>query len=346
MNAKRFFLAALALTLVLLLCPAVTLAALDPFFIVRGLDQGERAYFSNQRYEMAGLIRNQDYSAVVMGTSLVANYRASWFTEGLGKPTLKITFPSGWPGEFDKALRLAWETHPELDTVYFGMDLNMLVRPPAEQDVDLPDYLYNTLPFDDVAYFLNKESYIQAVRSALKSRQGAGSTLDDAYTWDGVAEFSRAHSMAGYYRWEYYEETEEPGEWIANADENLAVFLAWIEEHPETRFHIWCAPYSILYWDYLTHDGRVEAYLAALEHAWGILSGYENVSLYSFLDREDIITDLDNYTDYIHCSGAVTRLEAESMMAGLDPVTAENYRDKISRLRELVTTYDYDGLFV
>ena len=345
MDAKRFFLSALVLTLAILLCLGGALAALDPFFQVRGLDGDESAFFSNQRYEMAGLIRNQDYSAVVMGTSLVANYRASWFTEGLGKPTLKITFPSGWPKEFDKAIRLAWATHRSLDTVYFGMDLNVLVRSPDEQDVDLPDYLYNTFLFDDVEYFLNKETYIQAARSALKNLQGEGSTLDNAYIWDGAAEFSRAHSMKVYYRWERYEEPEDPEEWVANADENLAVFLAWIEEHPETEFNIWCAPYSILYWDYLTHDGRVNAYLTALEHAWSILSRYENVTLYSFLGREDIITDLDNYTDYIHCSGAVTKLEAESMMAGLDPVTAENYRDKVSQLREFVTHYDYDALF-
>ncbi len=89
----------------------------------------------------------------------------------------------------------------------------------------------------------------------------------------------------------------------------------------------------------------MDAYLTALEHAWGILSQYENVHLYSFLAREDIITNLDNYTDYIHCSGAVTKLQAESMMAGLDPVTADNYREKAAQLREFVTSYDYDALF-
>ncbi len=345
MSAKRFFLSALALTLAVLLCLGCALAALDPFFVVRGLDEGDTAFFSNQRYEMAGLVRNQDYSAVVMGTSLVANYRSSWFTEGLGKPTLKITFPSGWPEEFDKALRLAWDTHPELDTVYFGMDLNVLVRSPDEQDVDLPEYLYNTNPLDDVEYFFNKETYIQAAKSAMKNRSGQGATLDNAYIWDGTAEFSKAHSMQVYYRWETYSDPEPAEPWIANADKNLAVFLRWIEEHPETEFNIWCAPYSILYWDWLTHAGRVDAYLTALEHAWGILSQYENVHLYSFLGREDIITNLDNYTDYIHCSGAVTKLEAESMMAGLDPVTADNYRERVAQLREFVTNYDYDALF-
>ncbi len=151
--------------------------------------------------------------------------------------------------------------------------------------------------------------------------------------------------MRVYYREPAYADPVPAEPWVANADANLAVFTAWIEEHPETEFNIWCAPYSILYWDWLTHAGRVNAYLVALEHAWGILSRYENVHLYSFLDREDIVTNLDNYTDYIHCSGAVTKLEAESMMAGLDPVTKDNYRDKIFALRRFVTGYDYDALF-
>ena len=345
MNGKRFFLSAVALTLAVLLCLGGALAALDPFFVVRALEEDEHAFFSNQRYEMAGLVRNQDYSAVVMGTSLVANYRASWFTQGLGKPTLKITFPSGWPEEFDTALRLAFDTHPELDTVYFGMDLNVLVRSPEEQDVDLPEYLYNTNPLDDVEYFLNKETYIQAAKAALKKRSGEGCTLDEAYIWDGTAEFSKEHSMQVYYRWEEYSPEEDPGPWVENADKHLAVFTAWIEEHPETEFNIWCAPYSILYWDWLSHAGRVNAYLTALEHAWDILSRYDNVRLYSFLDREDIITNLDNYTDYIHCSGTVTRLEAESMMAGLAPVTQDNYKEKVAALRQFVTSYDYDALF-
>lgn len=345
MKAKAFFLYALALTVGGLLALTLALAAMDPFFMMRELDGEKPALFVNQRYEMAGLIRNQDYEAVVMGTSLVANYRASWFTQGLQKPTLKITFPGGWPQEFDQALRFAWETHPDLDTVYFGMDLNLLVRSPDEQDVYLPDYLYNTDPLDDVAYFLNKETYIQAARSLVRGARGETVPLDNAYIWDGTVEFSKEHSMQVYYRLDTYSDPEPAEPWIANADANLAVFLAWIEEHPETEFNIWCTPYSILYWDFLAHIGRVDAYLAALEHAWGVLSQYENVHLYSFLDREDIITNLDNYTDYIHCSGAVTRLQAESMMAGLDPVTADNYRDKVAQLREYVTNYDYDALF-
>lgn len=345
MNAKRFFLAAVVLALTVLLCLGGALAIVDPFFVVRNLEDGQLAFFSNQRYEQAGLIRNQDYSCLLMGTSLVSNCRASWFTQILGKPTLKVTFPSGWPTEFDRALRLAYETHPSLDTVYFGMDLLILVRDPREQDVDLPGYLYNTNPLDDVAYFLNKESYIQAVKAVWKARSGEACVLDDAYVWDSKEEFSKSAALRFYQRPERCAAQEPARPWVDIADENLAVFLSWIEGHPETRFNFWCAPYSVLCWDTIIRTGRLDVCLAALEHAWDVLSRYENVTLYSLLDWEEAVTNLDYYTDSIHSSGLVCLVGAERMMAGLDPVTRENYRDRIARLREFVTGYDYDALF-
>ena len=74
MKAKTFVWAVLAAVLGVLGALALVLALTDPFFVVRGLDEEDTALFSNQRYEMAGLIRNQDYSAVVMGTSLAVSY--------------------------------------------------------------------------------------------------------------------------------------------------------------------------------------------------------------------------------------------------------------------------------
>ena len=223
MKAKTFVWAVLAAVLGVLGALALVLALTDPFFVVRGLDEEDTALFSNQRYEMAGLIRNQDYSAVVMGTSLVANYRASWFTEGLGKETLKITFPDGWLSEFDTALHLAYQTHPELDTVFFGLDLNILIRPDSQRDVELPMYLYNTNPFDDVQYFLNKETYIQVAKLLVNRLNGGTTTLDNAYVWDGSHEFSREHSLEVYYRLPDVSPPEPEDTYLAAAKENLAV---------------------------------------------------------------------------------------------------------------------------
>lgn len=133
--------------------------------------------------------------------------------------------------------------------------------------------------------------------------------------------------------------------YLAAAQENLAVVTGWAQAHPDTQFHVWFAPYSILYWDNVHRQGRTDAYLAALELAWRELTGYDNITVHSFMAREDIVTDLDNYTDYIHCSGAVTHLEAQAMMAGEELVTRENYAQRLDELRQFVVNYDYDGLF-
>lgn len=206
-------------------------------------------------------------------------------------------------------------------------------------------YLYNTNPFDDVQYFLNKETYIQVAKLLVNRLNGGTTTLDNAYVWDGSHEFSREHSLEVYYRLPDVSPPEPEDTYLAAAKENLAVVTGWAKAHPDTQFHVWFAPYSILYWDNVNRLGRTDAYLAALELAWQELTQYDNITVHSFLAREDIVADLDNYTDYIHCSGAVTHLEAQTMMAGGEQVTQENYVQRLDELRQFVVNYDYDALF-
>jgi len=349
-KSKTFCLTVLGLVLAALIGTASVIAAvpeLDPFFVAHGLSEEDTALFSNHRYEMPGLIRNQDYSAVLIGTSLVANHRASWYTEGLGKKTLKIAFPDGWPTEFDTALDLAWATHPQLETVYFGLDLHIMIRPDSQRDVELPDYLYNTDPLANAAYYWNKETYIEAAMSMIQRVQGRLQHLDDAYRWegDGFHVFSREQCLQSYERPAERKAPAPEDEFLPAVRENLAVVTSWLEEHPDVDFTIWFAPYSILFWDYWTREGKAEAFLSALQVAFETLTQYENVSLYCFLGREDIVTDLDNFTDLFHCSGDISRLEAEEMMAGRDPVTAENCSQRLEALRTFLAGYDYDAIF-
>ncbi len=345
MDPKRFFAAALALTLLLLAAAAGFVVWTDPLLTVGKLEEGETALFMNERYEMAGLIRNQDYSALVMGTSLVANYRASWFTEGLGQETLKITFPDGWIAEFDTALDLALRTHPEVDTVFFCLDPNILVRPDSERRVELPAYLYNDDPLDDVELYLSADALALAVKTLRERQWGWATGLDDAYVWDGTCVFSKETVLEGYTRPEPSGTALPEDAYLAAAEENLDVICGWIERHPGIRFHIWFPPYSVLYWDKMTREGTADAILNAVEHAAGRLVGYENASVYIFLALYDTITDLDNYTDHVHCSGTVNRWVAWTMMGDYWRLSEDRYRISVDELRRFVHSYDYDAIF-
>ena len=344
MKAKGFFITVLA---GVLLCFGVLTALLsveDPFFVLGGVEEGETALFDDQRYQMAGLIRHQDYSAVVMGTSLVANYRASWFTEGLGQETLKITFPDGWISEFDTALDLAFRTHPQLDQVFFCLDPNILVRPDSQRTVELPRYLYNSNPLDDVEYLLNAETYQLALRTRLLRQQAKTVPLDDAYLWEGSHGFSKGWALVSYPRPEVSQTQLPEDGYLAAANENLDTICGWIEAHPDVQFHIWFPPYSILYWDKTTREGTADAILTAVEHAALRLMGYDNVSVHSFLYSQKIC-DLDNYADHIHCSAEVTHWVAQCLMTGERRLTMENYLLDLEGLREFVHGYDYEAIF-
>lgn len=344
MKARGYFVTALAGTVACLLMLCALVIAKDPFFVFHSVGEDETALFQNQRYEMGGLIRNQHYSAVVMGTSLAANYHASWFTEGLGEKTLKITFPDGWIREFDRALRLAYRTGHELNAVCFSLDPNILVRPDSKRTVELPEYLYDGNRLNDVEYLLNIDTYRLIGRSMLESA-AKPRTLDEAYIWDGEYAFSREWAIAGYSRPDISDTVLPDDTYLQAANENLEIICGWIEAHPETDFKIWFPPYSILYWDKSTRNGSVGALLTAVENAGKRLVAYENVTLYNFLTDYEIILDLNNYTDHIHCSGKVTHYVADAVMADTVGISAETLEKELAELREFVVNYDYTSIF-
>ena len=341
-KAKTFFIAALSCTLALLLGTAAAVAWIDPMLTVGGLKEGETALFVNERYEMAGLLRSQEYSNLVMGTSLVANYRASWFEEGLGEKTLKVTFPDGRLSEFDTALELAVRTHGPMHNVFFCLDPNVLVR--ERQDSELPEYLYNDNPVDDLQFYLNAESLALAAKSVLLG-DSAKVPLDEAYVWDRDSVFSVGNALAGYPRPEPTGVTLPGDAYLPAAERNMDVVCGWAEKYPETQFAIWFPPYSVLYWDQMDRLGKTEAILNALEYAADRLLDYGNVRIHSFLNAQGIITDLGQYTDHIHCSGEVTAYETRCMLDGTWQMWKDIVHGQIGELRDFVTNYDYDGVY-
>ncbi|MCI8593919.1 MAG: hypothetical protein HFF09_01515 [Oscillospiraceae bacterium] len=342
MSEKTFGRLVIGGVLVILAALAAMVAVVDPFFQFHA--PGSAETYENERYENAGMIQNLDYDTIVMGTSLACNYRASWFDELTGGKTIKIGFRGGNPVEFDQALRLAFDTHPDIKQVFFGMDLNILLFYGGAASSSLPDYLYNSTPLDDAAYFLNKDVYLRCAKTLLRRSRGGGVPLDDAYIWDGAYTFSRETALSNY-------ERPDPADPLAEdyffygVDHNLVLFEGWLTEHPNTQFTFFLSPYSVLYWDYVRRTGAADARLAALERAVDALVDYENLRICCFLGEEDIITNLDNYTDYIHISGATTRRLAEEMTAGKCAVTRENMDEFFSSLRLFLNEYDYDAIF-
>ena len=70
--------------------------------------------------------------------------------------------------------------------------------------------------------------------------------------------------------------------------------------------------------------------------------------MFFFPAQADIVTDLNNYGDYIHHSGAVCTTLLGELAAGayeIDPANAENVRQVLSQWRDFVVHYDYEAIW-
>ena len=300
-----------AIAAMLGLCAAVVVTV-DPFFHYRAPDPEAEVWFE-QRCQTAGLLRSQDYETVLMGTSLAANYRPLWFDAYFDTRTVKATFPNGGFHEFSQALDYACQTH-DVKRVIFGLDPNILVRSVEEAPDQLPAYLYDTNPWNDSPYLLNKDVLVRALYVVREKAAGNTQALQDAFVWDGNVFFSKELALAGYQR-------------------------------PEAEDTFYYSPYSILFWDKMERQGRTDAMFAVLKHATEALLAYDNVKIQCFLTDIDTITDLDNYADHIHVAGRVTWKMSKAMAGTEHLLTLENYEAKLDALREYVVNYDYESIW-
>lgn len=333
-------LAAVAVTLGL--CAAIVVTV-DPFFHYRSPDPEAEVWFE-ERSQTAGLLRSQEYETVLMGTSLAANYRPLWFDAYFDTKTVKATIPNGGFHEFTQALDYACETH-DVKRVIFGLDPNILVRSVEEAPDQLPAYLYDTNPWNDGPYLLNKSVLVRTLYVILEKAEGNTQALQDAFMWDGNIFFSRELALAGYQRPEIGDTVLPEDAFLEICDENLAVVKSWLTDYPDTEFIFYYSPYSILFWDKMARMGQTDAMFAALKHATEELLAYDNVKIQCFLTDIDTITDLDNYADHIHVAGRVTWKMSKAMAGTEYLLTLENYEAKLDALREYVLNYDYESIW-
>ncbi|MCI2056979.1 MAG: hypothetical protein LKJ86_07515 [Oscillibacter sp.] len=337
---KRFTAGLLAVALLILTACAAFVWAVDPCFYYHGTENMGAVFF-NERYQDAGIAKNTDADTVILGTSMVANYRVSHIENTFGGTAVKLTIPDGYLSEFDAVMNVEWRYHNP-KRVIFGLDTNILIRDEREKTDAMPAYLYNANPLDDAKYLLNKDTLYYGVYRLMSNRWGTTQKVDDAYTWDGTVWWNHATALDNYDRPEISGKTLPADAYLENVSANLAIVERWLESHPDTEFDIFFPPYSILYWDKQVREGNVDAVFAALDTAFDTLLRYNNVNLFYFPSDEAIVTNLDNYCDYIHHSGAVCDKLLECMAAGEHQITRDNAKKMLADWKDFVVHYDYE----
>ena len=286
----------------------------DPFFQYHKPLAWFPYLVDNQVNQNPGLAKHMDYDGILIGSSMTASFNTDWFEELMGMKTQKLSYNGSYPKDLSNIMQLVFDAKgDQVKAVYMAVDQSTFSADPEETKFPVTDYLYDDNVFNDVPYLLNKDVLLDYILRPLADRKEEEALAAD-YFKDAVEE---------------------------NLQKNI---LPYIEAHPETEFYIFYPPYSILFWNDVTREKELEAVIGRLEYMTERLLNYENVHVFNFLGKEDIICNLNNYADYMHYHKNVCRYITECFTTGENELHPENYGQAFDEIRTLAMSYNYPAI--
>jgi len=320
---KRWAIAALGLLLILLSACALVTFIVDPFEQYR--ESRILPLYDQESYNNPGIVKNYDYDAVILGTSMVEMSHPSVIDECFGVSSVKLpmrgshTAQMGW--QLNHIFHEKEKKGETLKLAILAVDAYSLMGPPDDME-EIFDYLWNDSRLDDVSYLLNRDVLLVKVPKILKNIGKPMETKrDDMYQWTDVV--FAAKSVFDSFSFSRQAEMTDPEYRIERSTENIERHLkAHIMAHPETEFKIYMPPYSVAYWYTMTRGGLSEQQFRSRARVCELLLECDNVEIYDYSSRIEWITDLDQYFDYSHHSGEISDRLMRAMAAGENRVTS------------------------
>ncbi len=321
----------------------------DPFFQYHKPLTWFPYLVDNQVNQNPGLAKHMDYDGILIGSSMTASFNTDWFEELMGMKTQKLSYNGSYPKDLSNIMQLVFDAKgDQVKAVYMAVDQSTFSADPEETKFPVTDYLYDDNVFNDVPYLLNKDVLLDYILRPLADRKDASDWAELYKPWWTDEYYNKANVLM------YYEAAEEKQEEEALAadyfkdavEENLQKnILPYIEAHPETEFYIFYPPYSILFWNDVTREKELEAVIGRLEYMTERLLNYENVHVFNFLGKEDIICNLNNYADYMHYHKNVCRYITGCFATGENELHPENYGQAFDEIRTLAMSYNYPAIW-
>jgi hypothetical protein len=341
---KKWCIGTIVLTLVGLLTVAASIAIVDPYFHYHKPQAALYYNLTTSDYHNPGIVQHFDYDTLVIGTSMAAGFKVSLFKDYLGATAVKTIFPGGKTKNLTNLIDLALAANPNLKAIYLGLDLNLLDDEEPELPREpYPIYMYDTNPWNDAHYLLNKYVFVTGVGLAIVGTiEGLPpATFDDNTVWqdeDQLIGSQYENTILGHINTGQADSLSREKR-LALAEAHLqGNILPLIIDNPEIEFVFFIPPYSILYW----YNQNTDNILAVLEYTFETLLPYENVKVFFPLNDPEIVTNLYYYRDFGHYNSQVSDYLVRCFADDRYLLTAENYQEELQKMRELVEGFDGD----
>ena len=321
---------------------------IDPFFHYHAPLKGLEYPLNNERYQNDGISRNFEYDAIITGTSMTQNFKPSEFDALFGCNTIKLPYSGASYKEINDGIVRAISYNPDIKYVVRSLDAHFLNYPADQNEYNnYPQYLYDSNPFNDVYYLLNKEVVPKTIAVVNYTRAGNKTPTFDQYSnWNiyksfGVDAVLRTVVIQGPSDEPFVLTDEDYTRMRENLQKNV---IDTALQNPDINFYVFIPPYSIYYYKNFIDTNQWEAQIAKERFAAEILLDTENIYLFDFAANTDLCTNLDNYTDTLHYSEWVNSYILECMHSGEYRLTKENYSQYYDEIYDLYKNFDYSVL--
>lgn len=316
-----------------------------------------RYYYTldNERSQNDGIIKHFEYDAMITGSSMTENFKTTDMDEMFGVNSIKCSFSGASYKEINDNLKVAFKHNNNLKTIVRCLDMNLFLS--AVNDMrtgygTYPTYLYDNNPFNDVEYLFNRDVIWDRVYPMLKDNDNEGyvtgiTSFDDYSNWRDRFNYGRSIVIPDGITVDFgsVEQPSLSDKEKETIKENIEVnVLALAKEHPDVDFYYFVSPYSIAWWGQEYNDGLLEKQFEAEQLIIELILEQDNIRLYSFNNRTDIITDLNNYMDDVHYGYWINKAILKWMRDGDYILTKDNYKEYLAAERKFYSSYDYNSL--
>jgi hypothetical protein len=298
--------------LVLALLPGVlTMLKFDPYLFL-GLQKGQRIYIPNERFQIPGLARHERYDTVILGTSMIENFSEKYANQKLNANTIRLPINASYITEQKYVLDMA-KKYNDVKTVIWAVDFRTVDIRPGEiyskNNVVFPEYMYDENPINDWKYIINHNNFFWALKQFQMRKTGVNpfdymvTDREILNTWNWKT-FNRQLIIQDYK--DLYTGKKSIFDKINNLPLSITketidrYLIESIKQYPDTKFILFFAPKSILWFKLLDQRGMLENKLETLTYVVDKASAYNNVEIYNFQNCWQFTENLDIYLDITH----------------------------------------------
>ncbi|MCI9314250.1 MAG: hypothetical protein HFI57_04585 [Lachnospiraceae bacterium] len=343
---KKWIISTIVTIFIMFFLAAALVIWVDPFFQYHEPLDNFPYLVDNQLSQNPGMAKHMEYDSVILGSSMTVNFNTRWFDELLGLKTLKLNYSGAYPKDQANIMDLVFDSGHDVKAVFLGIDVTTCTGGVDETKYPVPEYLYDDNYWNDVEYLFNKDVILNYILRPMADPDKTDlATVYESWWTD---EYYNIQWVMHNYEPPEPVETEMPADaFLESTARNLETNICpYIEQNPDTVFYVFFPPYSILYWNDVMQENHLEATMAQYAYIAETLFAYDNVRIFYFPNREEIVTDLNNYADYTHYHKDINYYMAECFAEGTCEVeNTEEMAAEIEEMRAVIGRFDFEALF-